>query len=74
MTEGNWSTVAPSPDPLFGELSRNWEWLLALGILSVILGTIGLGMAVLLTLVSVLYFGVVTIVVGGAQVPILVTL
>ena len=53
--------------PLFGELGRNWGWLLAVGILSVILGTVGLGMTWMLTLVSVVYFGVLLIVIGVAQ-------
>jgi uncharacterized membrane protein HdeD (DUF308 family) len=56
-------------DPsLFGDLHRTWGWLLAVGILSVILGILGLGMTVMLTLVSVLYFGVLMIVMGGVQV------
>ena len=42
----------------FGELGRNWLWLLVLGILSAILGVVGLGMTFFLTLASVLYFGV----------------
>ena len=53
--------------PLFGELGRNWGWLLAVGILSVILGTVGLGMTWMLTLASVVYFGVLLIVIGVAQ-------
>ena len=61
------STAASLPHPLFGELSRHWGWLLAVGILSVILGTIGLGMTWMLTLASVVYFGVLLIVIGVAQ-------
>ena len=53
--------------PLFGELSRNWKWLLVVGILCLILGFVGLGMTFLLTLASVLYFGVLVLVAGGAQ-------
>ena len=56
-----------SQHPVFGDLSQNWRWLLALGILSVILGVIGLGMTFLLTLVSVLYFGILTLIGGGVQ-------
>jgi uncharacterized membrane protein HdeD (DUF308 family) len=56
-----------APRPLFGDLSRNWKWLLVVGILSVILGVIGLGMTFLLTLASVLYFGVLMLVAGGVQ-------
>ena len=68
MTQGNPSSAVPVRHPLFGDVSRNWGWLVALGVLSVILGIIGLGMTLLLTLVSVLYFGVLMIVVGGVQV------
>jgi uncharacterized membrane protein HdeD (DUF308 family) len=53
--------------PLFGELSRHWKWLLVVGILCLVLGFIGLGMSFLLTLASVLYFGVLILVAGGAQ-------
>ena len=50
------------------ELSRNWGWLLGLGILFVVLGFIGLGMVVGLTLVSVLFLGVILIIAGVAQI------
>ena len=48
----------------FGDLKKNWGWLLALGILSVLLGTAGLGMTFGLTLASVQLFGIL-LVVGG---------
>ena len=47
----------------FGDLKKNWGWLLALGIVSVLLGTIGLGMTFGLTLASVQLFGI--LLVGG---------
>src|SRR6185295_5842597 len=53
--------------PLFGELSRHWKWLLVVGILCLVLGFIGLGLTFLLTLASVLYFGVLMLLAGGAQ-------
>jgi len=53
--------------PLFGELSRHWKWLLVVGILCLVLGFVGLGLTFLLTLASVLYFGVLMLVAGGAQ-------
>jgi uncharacterized membrane protein HdeD (DUF308 family) len=59
---------APVRHPLFGDLSRNWGWLLAFGILSILLGTIGLGMTFGLTLVSVVFFGALLIVGGTLQV------
>jgi uncharacterized membrane protein HdeD (DUF308 family) len=68
MATATQSTTASLPHPLFGELRRHWGWLLAVGILSVILGTIGLGMTWMLTLVSVVYFGILMIVIGGVQI------
>ncbi len=50
--------------PLF---KRNWGWLLGLGILFVFLGFIGLGMVVGLTLISILFFGVLLAIAGVAQ-------
>jgi uncharacterized membrane protein HdeD (DUF308 family) len=67
MAPATQSSAISMPHPLFGELRRHWGWLLAVGILSVILGTIGLGMTWMLTLVSVLYFGFLLIVIGGVQ-------
>lgn len=52
----------------FGELGRHWGWLLALGIVFVVLGTIGLGMTFLLTLVNVLLFGLLIGIGGVLQV------
>lgn len=56
-----------SQHPVFGDLSRNWGWLLAFGILSIILGTVGMGMTFGLTLVSVVFFGALLIVGGTFQ-------
>jgi len=52
---------------VFGALEKNWGWLLALGILFVLLGTIGLGMAVTLTIASLLVFGVLLLAGGIVQ-------
>ncbi len=52
----------------FGDLQKNWGWLMALGILFIILGTIGLGMTVVLTAASVWLFGVLMLVGGGFQI------
>jgi len=41
-----------------GEIRKNRGWLMFMGIVMVILGTVGLSMEVTLTVVSVLYFGV----------------
>ena len=52
---------------LFGELKKRWGWLLGFGILSVILGLVGLSMAALLTLASVMFYGVILLIDGGLQ-------
>ncbi len=55
-------------DPLPAEFKRNWGWLLGLGILFVLLGFIGLGMMVSLTLVSVLFLGIILMIAGLFQI------
>jgi len=50
------------------DLQRNWGWLLGLGILFVVLGFIGLGMTVGLTLVSILFIGALFIIAGAVQI------
>ncbi len=67
MAPGNETSADAYVDVLFGEAQKNWGWLLALGILCVILGTIGLGMTFALTVASVLLFGVLFLVGGGFQ-------
>lgn len=54
-------------DPVFGDLAVNWKWMLALGILMLVLGLIGLGMTYWLTILSVLWFGVLALIGGVAQ-------
>ena len=51
----------------FGELQRNWGWMLAFGALSIFFGIIGLGMTMALTLTSVFVFGVLLLVNGVGQ-------
>jgi uncharacterized membrane protein HdeD (DUF308 family) len=58
------ATPLPAAPPMFGELEKNWGWLLAFAIASIVLGSIGMGMSFLLTEVSVVFFGVL-LVVGG---------
>jgi uncharacterized membrane protein HdeD (DUF308 family) len=67
MAQGTLTSTVESQQEFFGDVSRHWGWLLALGIFSVILGVIGLGMTFMLTLATVLYFGILMIVIGGAQ-------
>lgn len=50
------------------ELQRAWSWLLSLGIIFIILGSIGLGMVVGVTLVSALFLGVLLLVAGCSQI------
>src|SRR5688572_5134838 len=52
---------------VLGSLPKRWRWLLALGILMIILGVLGLYMSVALTIVSVLLFGALLLVGGIAQ-------
>jgi uncharacterized membrane protein HdeD (DUF308 family) len=54
MTTSNEKTMTN----VAGEIRKNRGWLMFIGILMVILGTAGLFMEVTLTVVSVLYFGV----------------
>ena len=51
----------------FGEVTRNWGWIFALGLIFIVLGIIGLGMLFALTVASVFFFGILLIVGGGAQ-------
>lgn len=53
--------------PDLGDLKKHWGWMLALGIVFLILGTIGLGMELFLTVASVLFFGVLLLFGGGVQ-------
>ena len=52
---------------VFGDVRANWGWLLALGIVFVILGFIGLGMTFVVTMASVLMYGVLLLIGAGAQ-------
>ena len=57
-TEANIEATGTTlPESRFGELRRSWGWMLALGVLFLILGVIGLYMTTALTLASVLFFG-----------------
>ncbi len=46
-------------------ITRNWGWYLALGAALVVLGTIALGMSLAMTVVTVMYFGILLLI-GGA--------
>jgi len=47
-----------------GELKRSWGWFLALGIALIVLGTIALGSALVMTIASVFFFGWLMIIAG----------
>jgi uncharacterized membrane protein HdeD (DUF308 family) len=51
-------------DPIEYELNRNWKGYFWLGVLSLILGFIGLGMEVTLTIVSMIFFSFLLVVAG----------
>ncbi|MBK5971007.1 acid-resistance membrane protein [Thiorhodovibrio litoralis] len=55
------------PPELFGELEKHWGWLLAFGLFSIVLGTLGLSLTFLLTEASVLFFATLLIVGGVFQ-------
>jgi uncharacterized membrane protein HdeD (DUF308 family) len=56
------------PRPLLGKLSIYWGWLLALGIIQVILGIVGLSMTAALTIATVFVYGVFLLIAGSAQI------
>ncbi|MGO9119246.1 MAG: HdeD family acid-resistance protein [Desulfomonilaceae bacterium] len=53
---------------VLGEVQKNWGWLLALGILFIVFGFIGLGMMFFLTIVSLLFLGILLLIGAGAQI------
>ncbi len=59
--------LSASTEGLFGGLQKSWRWLLALGILFIVLGSLGFWMTFGLTLASVLFFGWLLIISGGFQ-------
>jgi uncharacterized membrane protein HdeD (DUF308 family) len=67
MTPTHQSTPTLVPDAMFGALKQNWGWLLALGLISIVLGTVGFYMTFAFTLTSVLIFGYLLLVGGVLQ-------
>ena len=49
-------------------LKRSWGWLLGLGILFIVMGSIGLGMVVGITMASMFFLGVLLIIAGVSQI------
>lgn len=54
--------------PIIAEIKHNWGWIMGMGILFLILGCIGMGMVVGLTVVSMYFFGILLIVGGVGHV------
>lgn len=61
------ATLTPRPDPLLGDMGRNWGWILALGLFYLVLGLVGLAMLFGLTVVNILFIGVLMLAGGVAQ-------
>jgi uncharacterized membrane protein HdeD (DUF308 family) len=66
MTDSN-TNPSLAPIPPFGDLEKNWGWLLAFGLFSIVLGTIGLGMTFVLTELAIVFFAALLIVGGVFQ-------
>ncbi len=54
-------------DEVMEAMSRTWGWMLAVGIVMVILGTLGLGATFMLTLATVFFFGVLILIGSAVQ-------
>jgi uncharacterized membrane protein HdeD (DUF308 family) len=67
MTESNDVDLSVIRDTVFGELKKKWRWLLALGILLIVLGILGLWMSFAMTLATVMLFGALLLVGGAFQ-------
>jgi uncharacterized membrane protein HdeD (DUF308 family) len=67
MSATSETTLTALQGAIFGDLKRNWGWLLALGIICIILGTIGFYMTFALTLASVQVFGILILAGGVLQ-------
>jgi uncharacterized membrane protein HdeD (DUF308 family) len=64
MSASGANSLTDAQKAIFGELKKNWGWLLAFGILSIVLGTIGLGMTYAFT-ESIVFIGGILLIVGG---------
>ena len=67
MSTTNEAAVSALQGAVFGELKRKWGWLLALGILLIVLGTLGLWMSFAMTLATVIMFSALLIAGGVFQ-------
>jgi uncharacterized membrane protein HdeD (DUF308 family) len=54
-------------DEMIEAMSKAWGWMLAMGIVMVILGTLGLGATFMVTMATMFFFGVLILIGSGAQ-------
>ncbi|MBK1644333.1 hypothetical protein CKO25_06620 [Thiocapsa imhoffii] len=66
MADPNDTMTLPTIAP-FGDLEKNWGWLFAFALFSILLGTLGLGMTFLLTELAMVFFAALLIVGGVFQ-------
>ena len=55
----------PANDEALAGLSQNWGWIMAFGVLVLVLGMIGVGISVFLTIASMVFFGILLLIGGG---------
>jgi uncharacterized membrane protein HdeD (DUF308 family) len=67
MSATDEATLSSLRSAAFGELKKKWGWLLALGVLLIVLGTVGLWMSFAMTLATVIMFGALLMVGGVFQ-------
>ena len=67
MSATNEAALSALQGAVLGELRKKWGWLLALGILLIVLGILGLWMSFAMTLATVIMFGALLVVGGGFQ-------
>ncbi|WP_295457384.1 HdeD family acid-resistance protein [uncultured Thiodictyon sp.] len=67
MSANHETRLATTQGTFSPDLQKNWGWLLVLGLSSIALGTLGFYMTFALTLVSVLFFGVLILAAGIFQ-------
>lgn len=62
------AALRPGLQKMFGDVGKNWGWILALGILFIVMGMVALGMPVAMTLTTVVFFGALMLVGGIFQI------
>ena len=67
MASNNETAVSDVGGDVLGEVQKNWKWLLLLGIVFLVLGVVGLGRVLTLTVASVLFFGILLLIGGVVQ-------